>query len=186
MATAMPPEADIDPPLRAAATFYPAGERDHALLSRFAAELKDAGVRVGGLVQEGLFDADGRKAGIDAIEIDTGRRVPINRPTKADLMHHQCSLNTQALAEATAAVRRAVAERVELIVVEKFGEREQHGDGLADDILLAISEDIPTLIAVPGGAAGAWNDFSGGLAATLDYDRDALMAWWTTIRAATP
>jgi nucleoside-triphosphatase THEP1 len=186
MAVVMPPETDTASLLRAAATFYPAGERDHALLGRFAGELKGAGVRVGGLVQEGLFDADGRKAGIDAIELDTGRRVPINRPTKAHLMHHECSLDTQALAEATAAVRRAVAERAELIVVEKFGEQEQHGDGLADDILLAISEDIPTLIAVPRGAAGIWNQFSGGLAATLDYDRDALMAWWTAIRAAAP
>lgn len=171
------------PPVRAAAVIYPHGRRNRDLLVAFAAELKDRGVRVGGLVQEALADGEGCKSGIDAIELDTGRRIPINRPTRAQLMYHECSLDAAALVEATGAVRRAVEERMDLIVVEKFGEQESNGQGLADDILLAIAEDIPTLVAVPVDFTDSWAHFSGGLATTLPYDAAALRDWWAAVHA---
>lgn len=174
------------PPVRAAAVLYPRGRRNRDLLVAFAAELKARGVRVGGVLQEALADGEGCKSGIDAVELDTGRRIPINRPTRAQLMYHECSLDAAALVDATGAVRRAVEERMDLIIVEKFGEQERNGQGLADEIMLAIAEDIPTLVAVPVDSAAAWEEFSGGLAVTLPYDAAALRDWWAAVRAATP
>ncbi len=104
-----------------AAAVYGQAVANRGALADFAAELRAEGVRVGGLVQEPLYAEDGRRAGIDVVEIDTGRRIPINRPTKENLEHHTCSLNTVALVESTEALRRAVAERVDLIEEAAFG-----------------------------------------------------------------
>jgi len=166
----------------AAAAVYPSGGRQRDLLARFAEELKRGGVRVGGLVQEALFDADGGKTGLDIVELDSGRRIPINRPTASDLMHRECSLDASALVEGSGAIRRAVAERLDLVIVEKFGDEEQEGRGLADDILHAIAEGVPTIVAVPEHAVDTWARFTGGLAEPLAWEMDALRAWWRGVR----
>jgi len=165
----------------AAAVYTPHVANRDALVD-FAAELKAQHVRVGGLVQEVMFDDVGRRIGIDIVEVDTGDRFPINRPTKENLEGHTCSLNTEKLADSTEALRRAVRERYDLIVLEKFGEREQKGEGLLDEIFLAISEQIPLLIAVPQPALELWNERCGNLGATLDFDLDAFRKWWSEVK----
>jgi len=174
---------DLSKITTAAATFYPPSGRDRNLLQKFSEELKADGVSVGGLVQEALFDKNGDKVGLDIIEVDTGRRIPINRPTKSQTMHHECSLDASALAESSGAIRRAVEGRVDLIIVEKFGEQEQKGKGFAPEILSAITEGIPTLVMVPESAVDIWNRFSGGLAVTVPYEIGALRAWWGVVQS---
>ena len=165
-----------------AAAVYGQGVANRGALADFTAELRAQGVRVGGLLQEPVYAEDGRRAGIDVVEIDSGRRIPINRPTKENLENHTCSLNTIALTESTEALRRAVAERVDLIVLEKFGEQEQKGQGLIDEVFLAISEEIPLLIAVPEEALALWQERSGALGDTLPFDLDAFRRWWAAVR----
>ena len=82
----------------------------------------------------------------------------------------------------TGALRRAVREGVDLIVLEKFGEQEQKGQGLNDEIFAAIAEDIPLLIAVPEFALDLWQERSGELGDTLPYDIAAFHQWWTSIQ----
>ncbi|MBT6910816.1 MAG: DUF2478 domain-containing protein, partial [Rhodospirillaceae bacterium] len=105
-----------------------------------------------------------------------------NRPTKENLENKTCSLNTNALAESTEALRRAIRERADLIVLEKFGEQEQKGQGLSDEIFMAIAEDIPLLIAVPEFALDLWQERSGEMGDTLNYDVGAFHEWWTSVR----
>ncbi len=162
-----------------AAAVYPRDLKERDALARFAAELRDQGVHVGGLVQEVLRDENGTMRGIDMVELDTGRRIAINRPTKENLENKTCSLNTNALAESTEALRRAIRERADLIVLEKFGEQEQKGQGLSDEIFMAIAEDIPLLIAVPVFALDLWQERSGEMGETLSYDLDSFRAWWS-------
>ncbi len=164
----------------AAAVYTPHVENRDAL-AEFAEELKGQDIRVGGLVQEVMFDPVGRKIGIDIVEIDTGLRIPINRPTKENLEGHTCSLNSEKLADSTEALRRAVRERFDLIVLEKFGEQEQKGGGLIDEIFMAISEEIPLLIAVPEPALELWKEKSGDLGDTLEFDLDVFRRWWSSI-----
>jgi hypothetical protein len=88
----------------AAAVYRPdTAERD--ALARFVAELRAQGVRVGGLLQEASHDATRRKAGIDLVEITSGKRFPINRPTRENLANHTCSLDLSVLADSSAAPR---------------------------------------------------------------------------------
>ncbi len=165
-----------------AAAVYARDLEDRNALSNFAAELRGQGVRVGGLVQEVVRGDDGRMSRIDMVELDTGRRIAINRPTRENLENKTCSLNTNALAESTEALRRAVRERADLIVLEKFGEQEQKGQGLCDEIFAAIAEDIPLLIAVPQFALDLWQERTGDMGDTLAYDLDAFRQWWGGVR----
>ncbi len=163
-----------------AAAVYAPEETGRDALARFVAELTAEGVRVGGLLQEAAHDAAGQKAGIDLVDIASARRFPINRPTRASLQNHSCSLDASVLVESSAVLRRAIAERVELIVLEKFGDQEQKGQGLADEIFTAIAEGIPLLIAVPKEALGLWRERSGDLGEILDFTPDSFRRWWAT------
>ena len=165
-----------------AAAVYARDLAQRDALARFAAELRAQGVRVGGLVQDVARGENGRMTRIDMVELDTGRRIAINRPTRENIEKKTCSLNTNALAESTEALRRAVRERADLIVLEKFGEQEQKGQGLSDEIFAAIAEDIPLLIAVPKFALELWQERTGEMGETLAYDLAAFHQWWASVR----
>mgnify|MGYP005636918275 FL=1 len=166
----------------AAAVYTPdAAERD--ALVRFVAELSAGGIRVGGLLQEARHGPAGEKAGIDLVEITSGERFPINRPTKENLASGTCSLDTSVLADSSAAMRRAIAARVDLIVLEKFGDQEQKGQGLSEEIFTAIAEEIPLLIAVPEDALELWRERSGGLGETLDFTLENFRRWWQGVKS---
>jgi nucleoside-triphosphatase THEP1 len=165
-----------------AAAVYARDLQQRDALARFAAELGQQGVRVGGLVQDVSRGENGRMTRIDMVELDTGRRIAINRPTRENIENKTCSLNTNALAESTEALRRAVRDGVDVIVLEKFGEQEQKGQGLSDEIFAAIAEDIPLLIAVPEFALDLWRERTGEMGETLAYDLDAFRQWWAGVR----
>jgi len=82
-----------------------------------------------------LRDANGVKIGVDAIALDNGDRFPIVRPSKEDIAAGSCGLDQSILTESSIALRRAIEAKVNLLIFEKFGECEQLGEGLADDIL---------------------------------------------------
>jgi nucleoside-triphosphatase THEP1 len=151
-----------------AAAVYTRDLADREALSVFAAELRTAGVRVGGLV---VRSDDGKM-----------RRIDINRPTRETQENKTCSLNTSALMESTEALRRALREGVDVIVLQKFGEQEQKGQGLNDEIFAAIVEEIPLLIAVPTFAPELWQERSGALGDTLPYNLDAFHHWWARVQ----
>lgn len=164
---------DIDQPF-AAAVYGPQTE-DRLALSKFALGLKSRGVNVGGLVQEALFDGNGEICGIDAIDVSTGQRIPISRPaaTAGD-----CGLDVSALTETTGIIRRAISDRCDLIVIEKFGEMEQGGKGLIDEIMETIVEGIPLLISMSESALPIWQERSGGLGEVVDFDEKSFETWW--------
>ena len=165
-----------------AAAVYAPDETERDALARFAAELVAEGVRVGGLLQEASHDAAGQKAGIDLVDIASDRRFPINRPTRENLQHHTCSLNASVLVESSEALRRAIAERVDLIILEKFGDQEQKGHGLVEEIFAAIAADIPLLLAVPEDALAMWRERCGDLGDILDFSPASFRRWWATAR----
>lgn len=175
-------EADAAPEIALAGAIYPSRQRELGLMRAFADEVTADGWRVGGIVQEVLKDDDGNTIGIDAIELDTGNRFEINRPTKSDRENKTCSLNTLVLAEAGGELDRAIRARADLVLIEKFGEQEQQGGGLADEILRAVSEGIPTLVAVPDGVRDVWLEFTGGMGEEMEFNLDSFRAWWARVQ----
>ncbi|MDA0305135.1 MAG: DUF2478 domain-containing protein [Proteobacteria bacterium] len=172
------------PPIPApfAAAVYPAKKGNRAELARFVDVLKKATVRVGGLLQEKIpMDKDGMQR-FEAVDIATGKRIPINQPTPESWRNRVCTLDVSALAETTASLRQAIQDKVELIVVEKFGDAERDGEGLLDEVFQAIAAGIPVVIAVPDTNFDIWNQRSGGMGDILDCNEEELRSWWASVQ----
>ena len=168
--------SEID--IKAAAVVYRPDEDDRQALAGFARELADSGFRVGGVVQEVFVDDLGRRTHIDSVDLATGDRVTINQPSRTRADGTGCTLDTAALADAGAPLRRALIDRPDLIVAEKFGEQEQSGEGLMDDILEIIAEGLPILVLVPEPALEKWRELTGGETLELSCEAGALRRWW--------
>lgn len=162
----------------AAAVVFRQDEHDRQALADFARELGDSGCHIGGMVQEGSFDAHGRRTHIDSVDLATGDRITINQPNRSQSDDIVCTLDTAALADAGAPLRRALTDQPDLIVAEKFGEQEQSGAGLVDDILAVIAEGLPILVLVPKSALTCWRELTGGEIAEIPCEVDALRNWW--------
>ncbi len=170
------------PPAPFAAAVYTAKKGDRAGLARFVDALKKANVRVGGLLQEKIpMGQDGMQR-VEDVDIATGKRIPINQTTPEKWRNRVCSLDVSALAETTATLRQAIQDKVELMVVEKFGDAERDGEGLTDEVLQAIAEDIPVVIAVPDTNLDIWNERSGGMGDVLDCNEEELRNWWASVQ----
>lgn len=168
----------IHPEIRAAAVVYRIGEHDRRALIDFARELTQGGCRLGGMVQKAFFDDKGRRTHIDSVDLATGDHVMINQPSRMFPDGKECTLDIAALADAGAPLRRALVDRPDLVIAEKFGEQEESGAGLAYDMLAVIAAGLPTLVFVPESALARWRDMTGGEIAELPCEADALRRWW--------
>ncbi|MCW9045051.1 MAG: DUF2478 domain-containing protein, partial [Alphaproteobacteria bacterium] len=164
--------------IRIGGVLYTHETTHRSILGDFANEIARRGWKVGGVVQELLFDDKGERIGVDAVEVDTGTRYPISRPTEESKVSKTCTLDRAALTDATTPLRNALNNEVDLMVVEKFGEQEREGSGLADDILSAVADGIPTLVAVPASEVEKWNEFSGYMGDLLPSNIQDLWRWW--------
>ena len=158
----------------AAAVYRPEGGDRMAML-KFVERLKSRGVRVGGLLQTADFEADGAVAGLFAIDVASGRRISISRPVSGD---DECGLDVSALAQTSGIIRDAIEAGVDLVVVEKFGEQEQAGKGLIDEIMQTVAAGIPLLISVPAAALPLWQERSGELGGVIEFTEQAFDDWW--------
>lgn len=171
----MPPAPQSSPPA-IGAVIYPPGKPPEKLLADFAAELGARGFRLGGLLQDTLRDGTGRKTDMTVTEIDTGRRLSIGQSLGKD--SKACILDSQALAEASGSVRRAIETRADLLFINKFSKSEMEGEGLAGDMLAAVAEGVPVLTAVPGVLIEEWTAFTGGQTELIAPSMAALWRWW--------
>jgi nucleoside-triphosphatase THEP1 len=164
-----------------AAAVYTPYTDDRMALLKFVEKLKSLNIRVGGVLQEALFNSAGQITGLNAVDVATNQRIPISRLSKSD---DECSLDVSALTETTGIIRNAISERMDLVVVEKFGELEQDGKGLIDEIFQTIAEGIPLLISVPEAALPVWQKRSGALGSVLAFSEQAFQQWWQDQLAA--
>jgi uncharacterized protein (DUF4213/DUF364 family) len=171
----MSPAPQPSPPA-IGAVIYPPGKPPEKLLADFAAQLAARGFRLGGLLQDTLRDETGRKTDMTVTEIDTGRKLSIGQSLGKD--SKACILDSQALAEASGSIRRAIESRADLLFINKFSKSEMEGEGLAGDMLAAVAEGVPVLTAVPGVLIEEWTDFTGGQTELIAPNLAALWRWW--------
>jgi uncharacterized protein len=163
-----------------AAAVYVPKQEDKSALSDFVAGLKRDNVAVSGILQDSRVDpVDGTRT-IESVDIATGRRFPIKHAVADDA---DCGLSVSSLIETSAILREVIQTRPDVVVIEKFGDQEQKGEGLLDEIMQIITEGIPLLIAVPEPALDLWRQQCGGLGATLPYNLDTMQSWWSEISA---
>lgn len=159
---------------------YRSGEPGRDALKDFALSLRDQGINIHGLIQQNRYDALGRKIAIDAISLTDLTPFLLARPGKEDIANGTCAFEESKLTDTSAVLRAAIDQKADLIVIEKFGEREQKGGGLLDEMMQCAIESIPTLVAVPEKALPLWRDITGDLGSTLPMKQDALESWWQT------
>jgi hypothetical protein len=72
----------------------------------------------------------------------------------------------------------AIADRVDLLVINRFGRAESLGRGLLGIFTAAIEAGVPLLTAVRHPYDQAWEQFHGGFAQALAASADAIVAWY--------
>lgn len=89
-----------------------------------------------------------------------------------------CRLDAAALEEAAAAVETSLARGpVDLLIVNKFGQREAEGRGFRPAIALALERGIPVLVGVPEGHRAAFARFAEDLAVALPVAAEPVLDW---------
>ena len=98
------------------------------LLERVARRLQGAGWRVGGLVHRQDRYANGNKR-MQLFDLRSDRQFELSQDLGC--ASRACSLNPQALAQASAVLRQALDDGVDLVVINRFGIVEASGQGFA-------------------------------------------------------
>lgn len=166
---------------RAGVVVLPAGRGGQTLLADFAATAQAQGLAVGGLLQQGSKSRGDAPENITLVALDGCERFSIMQSLASS---GACTVNPQAVAEASAVLRRAVAGRRFPILINKFGSMEAEGEGLADEMIAVMAEELPLLTTVSLKRLDAWLNFCGGFCELLPPDPAALLGWWERNRPA--
>lgn len=153
------------------------GEAADALVLQFCRGLQGAGWRVAGLAQQCLPAEGGAKPRLQLVDMRTGQVFSISQ--KLGPLSRGCSLDTGGIAQASAVLRRALADGVHLAVTNRFGELESQGGGFAAEIAALADARIPVLTVVAAKHLDGWRRFTGGLGEELPVRMSALRAWFT-------
>jgi hypothetical protein len=156
-----------------AAIVHAARRAAAVLLGEFATALIRAGRDVHGLIQR--RPADG-KSGAALVDLQGGARYPLFQDLGAGSV--SCSIDTDGLAAASVALRRALEARADLAIANRFGPLEAGGGGLAAEMLALMAEGIPFLTIVADDYLPAWRHFTGNAGAELPARRGALEKWF--------
>lgn len=164
-----------------AAISYDRGYDIDRFLVTACASLAATGLRLGGLLQLSTGERGGNcAANVQVVDLRTGQRFDIwqDRGPCA----RGCRLDEAGLAESEIAIRQAIADRVDLLVINRFGRAESLGRGLRGCFDAAILAGIPVLTAVRAPYDLAWASFHGGLGTDLDCELASVACWASTLR----
>ena len=155
---------------------YPEGGDVEALLARFADSLRGQGVAVGGLLQRSSREANGRPR-MEMIDIASGDVILISQNLGGK--SSACCVDLSGVANASAYLRRAIAARPDLLVINKFSGLEAKGGGLRAEFLDALASGLPVLTGLSERNRGAFEEMAGDAAQFLPAEDGALRDWWS-------
>jgi hypothetical protein len=155
-----------------------------ALVADFARSLAGKGWRVQGLIQS--LSGGGAQCNRDIDLLDLSERARYRISQHLGRGSDACCIDPHGLAEAGGVLRRALSERVDLAIVNRFGKLEAEGGGLAGEFLTLIAEGIPVLTVVTEKHLERWLEFTGGLSALLAPEAAALDAWFESLHGHEP
>jgi len=154
---------------------YDDGLLADALITQCAAGLAASGYRLGGIVQSNAHRPGRRRCDMYVKNLLDGDEIKISLDRGNEA--RGCRLDPDAFARIDAWVERAVLERVDLLIINKFGKEEAHGRGLRPIIAEALIAEIPLVIGVSTRNLCDFLTFVGNSATRLGPDIAAIMAW---------
>jgi len=154
---------------------YDDGLFSDALIAKCAAGLVGFGYQLGGVVQSNPHGHGRRRCDMYVKDLLGGDEIKISfdRGNEA----RGCRLDPNAFARIDAWIERAVFERVDLLIINKFGREEAHGRGLRSVIAKALIAEIPLVIGVSTRNLCHFRTFVGASATHLKPDIEAITAW---------
>lgn len=158
-----------------AAIPYPSGFAIDAFMQGVVARLRQRGLRLGGVVQHNDALCDDRCMAMLLEDVASGRRFPISQDLGANA--EGCHLDSAGLAAAAEAFAGALAERADLVIVNRFGKQEALGEGLRQEIADALLAGLPVLLAVRRDFLPAWQSFAGDDWVELPADGALVERW---------
>lgn len=146
------------------------------VLSQAIARLRKQGITVGGLLQEAESGGSEPCAILQVVDLRSGQKARItqNRGKEA----RGCKLDEQGLVALSHCLDQAIDDRVDLVVVSRFGRAEAAGGGLLASFTAAVCAGVPLLTAVREPYLERWAAFHGGLAVDLPPSVDAVLSWF--------
>ena len=154
-----------------------------ALLANFAARVALNGHDVAGVVELATAKPNRGCRTFSLRDLSTGAIIPISQDLGPGST--ACNLDTSGLAQACAAVERAIALGPDIVILSKFGKQEAECGGLADAFRAAVAAGLPVVTAVSPSLTEAWRGFAGPLSDYILADRGSLDAWWSRTKAGT-
>jgi hypothetical protein len=154
-----------------------------ALLSNFATRVALKGHEVAGVVELVAARPNGGCRTFSLRDLSTGAIISISQNLGPGST--ACNLDTSGLAQACAAVERAIALGPDVVILSKFGKQEAERGGLADAFRAAVAAGLPVVTAVSPSVAEAWRTFAGPLSEYVLADLGSLDAWWSRTKTGT-
>jgi nucleoside-triphosphatase THEP1 len=154
---------------------YDDGLSADILIARCGAALAAAGYRLGGIVQSNPHRPGRRRCDMFVKDLLGGDEIKISLDRGNEA--RGCRLDPDAFARIDAWVERAMLERVDLLIINKFGKEEARGRGLRPVIANALIADIPLMIGVSTQNLSDFLTFVGDSASCLRSEIEAMVAW---------
>lgn len=159
------------------------GDAVRDMIARCAARLSARGVRVAGVIEVPASDVGGPCGHYALRDLTTGKTYSISQDLGSGST--SCNLDSGGLADACAAVERAVREGADIVILSKFGKQEAARGGLSDAFRAAIAAELPVLTSVTPSVVDAWREFAGPLSAFVEADVGAVDSWWNSLTGET-
>ena len=154
---------------------YGDGLSADSLIAQCAADLAISDFRLGGIVQSNARKPGRRRCDMYVKDLLGGAEIKISLDRGNEA--RGCRLDPDAFAKIDAWVERAVLERVDLLIINKFGKEEAHGRGLRQAIAEALIAEIPLVIGVSTRNLCDFLTFIGRSGTRLRPDAEAITAW---------
>jgi nucleoside-triphosphatase THEP1 len=146
-----------------------------AVLSASIDLLRSNGVRVAGLLQHFGEPLPGGKRSMYIEDLSTGERIRIDLPRGPEASG--CSLDSDGLNRAACALRSAIAERPDVLIVNRFGVQEAEGHGMRAELAEAVGSGLPTVVAVSQSLLGEWEKFLGEPGHIIQPEPTEIVNW---------
>lgn len=144
-------------------------------ISELGYRLRDSGVGVAGIVAYHATRDGTPRCDMEIEELSS--RIILQLADDQAPRADGCRVDPDAMQDAAALITAAFQKCPELLIVNKFGQLEASGGGLADAITEAVDLGIPVMVGVPERHIARWREFTGGLAEEAMIDSPRVQQW---------